>query len=95
MQSSGFEGQCQLNVVNWIWGPLERGKARFLEELDHEMLDFVLCYYIDIAFCDSVQFKACFSINKGRSLQPEICRFCPALQKDAYHFPLKPLVGRR
>jgi hypothetical protein len=90
IRTSGFEGATQLNVVTKHLGPLQRGRAAMVEELDYEMLDYVLWYHLDICFSDGIRLKASFTINKAYSLKPDRYRLCPALGKDAYHFPLEP-----
>lgn len=90
IRTSGFEGATQLNVVTKHLGPLQRGKGELVEELDYEMLDYVLWYHLDICFSDGLRLKASFTINKAYSLKPDRYRLCPALGKDAYHFPLEP-----
>ena len=88
MQSGGFEGAAQLNVVRRKLRPLEKGQALLIEQLDFEMLDFVLWYHLDISFTDHNQLKAVFSINKAYSLRKDRFQLCTVLGKEAYHFPL-------
>jgi hypothetical protein len=87
MQTGGFEGRVQLKTVSKNLGPLIRGQAILLGELDFEMLDFVLWYHFNISFADGVQLDASFSIHKAHSLRQDRYRACPALGKDAYHCP--------
>jgi hypothetical protein len=91
METGGFEGIVQLNVVSKKLGPLGRGQTLLLETLNFEMLDFGLWYNFDILFSDGVELKAGFTISKAHSLKQGLFRTCAALGTGAYHFPLQSL----
>jgi hypothetical protein len=92
MHTRGFEGSgemlVELNRLTRSLGPLKRGQALLLEELDYEMLDFVLWYHLDLYFADGVQLKTSFSIEKAYSLRQERYRPCPTLGSEGYCFDL-------
>jgi hypothetical protein len=92
MHTGGFEGPdemlVELNRVIRSLGPLKRGQALLLEELDYEMLDFVLWYHLDLYFADGARLKASFSIDKAHSLQRDRYQLCDPLKKEGYRFAL-------
>jgi hypothetical protein len=92
MRTGGFEGSdemlVELNRVIRSLGPLKRGQALLLEELDYEMLDFVLWYHLGLYFADGARLKASFSIDKAHSLQRDRYQLCDPLKKEGYRFAL-------
>ena len=93
METGGFEGGIQLNVVRRKLGPIKRGETLSIEELDFEMLDFVVWYVLKFSFSDGTQINAQFTIHKGYSLTQDRYRSCSASGKRAYLFVLTPPSG--
>jgi len=92
-ETGGFEGGIQLNVGEKKTGPIRRVEILPIEELDFEMLDFVVWYVLKFSFSDGTQINAQFTIHKGYSLTQDRYRSCSALGKHGYFFVLTPPSG--
>lgn len=80
----------RLDEATVVFEAVKAGGVQRLERLDPGILDFMLWYRLDLQFADGTHLAASFEIPKTYGFRAENYRFCPALDKKAYMFGLKP-----